>query len=101
MSWLNSVTKETHEIAVALFGVAAATWVAFKKISRSTADDNKAIARDDATSAVITMMQQEIGRLATQNSELARRVNELQLEVIQLRGHLNAGKTNSNHAQRR
>lgn len=101
MSWLQSVTKESHEVAIASLGSIVALWVMFKKISRQTADDNKAIARDDATSSIITMMQQEIERLSKQNADLATRVNQLQLEVIQLRGQLNASQTNSNNAQRR
>ena len=99
-SWLQSVSQGAHEVAVALVGVVIATAVAFKKLSRSAADDNKAIAKDVATTEVIELMRKEINRLAQQNTVLVAKVNKLQLQVMELQGQLNASQANISHAKR-
>ncbi len=68
-----------------LTAAAAGIFIGYGKIMRTFRADEKAATADYASSEVIEMLRKEIVALSEQNTKLAKMVNSLQLEIIELR----------------
>lgn len=84
MLWVNTVLDQLDKIAAGAVAGAGAVAVAWHKLRRSNAGDNRSTAGDDASTAVISMLRNEVQRLSDQNTRLADIVNKLQLQVFAL-----------------
>ena len=68
-----------------LAAAVAGLFVGYGKIVRTFRADEKAATADYASSEVIELLRREIVALSEQNQRLAKMVNSLQLEIIELR----------------
>ena len=59
------------------------TWQIFETMSEKSVEAGAAIA--DANNGIITLLRAEIDRLSAQNTRLAIMVNDLQMQVIEIR----------------
>ena len=70
--------------SAALVGI----FLALKKVLRIAAADTTGTKASEATTTIIEMMRMEMERLSKVNAELAKKVNEFQLENIALRSEI-------------
>jgi predicted nuclease with TOPRIM domain len=78
----------TPEAALGGAGAASVLWLLFKKLVLRSAVDNTAITAADAQTGVIKLLREELSRLGDQNSELAEKLNAVQMENVQLRSEM-------------
>lgn len=84
MLQLTPIIEEVQQLAPGVFAGGLAAALAWFRMRRVTARDNKGTTADDATAAVISMLRAEVQRLSDQNTKLAEIVNDLQMQVVAL-----------------
>lgn len=85
MSLDPKLVDEVQQFGTGFLGAAVAAILAWFKLRRVAAGDIKQTTADDAASDVIAMLREEVERLSNQNTKLAAIVNELQMQVVELR----------------
>lgn len=84
MSVTATAIEEFQKLSGWIAGGAGAAILAWYRLRRVTANDNKIAQSEDATASVIVLLRAEVERLSAQNKQLAMLVHSLQLQVIRL-----------------
>lgn len=76
------ITPETGAIGIAGLG---GFWLVFKRFLVKNAMENTNLSATDAYSEIINTLREEVGRLSETNTKLAKALNDLQAENINLK----------------